>query len=205
MKILLSQLTLHNKLIASFALMLCILTMLGISVIVKLASVNEETSTVVREVQPVLIAAEELNAEMVEAASNPGFYMLDKNSNHLKKYVNQFTHVETTLAFLSASENTDPLAMEASQQLSKMIQVEEKEEATSDRKHILADLNNLHYAWSNTINEMVDFFKIGSSVAAYSEVEREKTERPWGKLAATPTQTTSVRTAIDSNSGWVEF
>ncbi|MEZ5541421.1 MAG: methyl-accepting chemotaxis protein [Pseudomonadota bacterium] len=53
-----------------------------------------------------------------------------------------------------ASRNVNPLAREISQLLTQMILDEEDQAATVERKRILADLNNLRYAWSNLMNEM---------------------------------------------------
>ena len=53
-----------------------------------------------------------------------------------------------------ASQNINPASRVISQLLTQMILDEEQEDATPERKQILADLNNLRYAWSNLMNEM---------------------------------------------------
>ncbi len=237
MKALLSQLNLHHKLIASFAIMLCILTLLGISSMFKLSSVNEVTATIVHDIQPTIIAVEELSTKTVQATSALGFYLLDKDPAYLEEYAQLASQLKETLRFLKASEfinqdesnrtlvnhiaatlsdfkkikpkvidaaesnaknlpatlyaseHINPLAREISQILSEMIQVEEAEEATPDRKQILADINNLRFAWTAMLNEMRLYLafrtpsaKQNMEVYNLNVYQRLETVKNWGDL-----------------------
>jgi len=202
MKNIFTNLTLRNKLIASFILVLSMQIAVGLSFTHKLSRVAGINSEIVNEVQPTLIAAKQLANDQLHLALNLGLYMLDKQDYHLESFEKNQVSLQGNLKILKqsesiqndhevrklldvisnridqliafkpevielagndqinipatkyASDEINPFAMEISQHLSEMIQIEEEEEASEVRKAILADLNNLRYAWSNLINEM---------------------------------------------------
>jgi len=196
------HLSLRQKLMASFALILFIQIAMGISFTHKLSHVDAEMTDNVTEIQPALVATEQLGVNLMQMSMHMGLYMLDKESYHLTEFdehniklhqninllekssvVQNNSDLRALLNSISqevgnfillrpgimalvedngkniiatkyASDEVNPLAMEISQLLSEMIQVEEDEDASFTRKQILSDLNNLRYAWSNMINEM---------------------------------------------------
>lgn len=202
MKNMYSRMTLVQKLIGSFSVVFAIMLVSGVNAISKLSSVNQEAVVVAKDIQPMVVLAETLHAELLSIAVGYGFYMLDedpgeldllqkhtdiargliqtlresrgvKDSEKLQARINTIeSEFEALLALRGevisivenpsqnivanqfASDVLNPIAMQISQVLSEMIQVEEAEGASQTRKQILADLNNLRYVWTNMLNEM---------------------------------------------------
>ncbi|MCB1754033.1 MAG: methyl-accepting chemotaxis protein [Gammaproteobacteria bacterium] len=87
------------------------------------------------------------------------FAAIETYLKQLKSYRPQIVDVVSNVgsnirASQFASDEVNPIAMEISQVLTEMILVEQNEEATADRKRILADLNDLRYLWTNLLSEM---------------------------------------------------
>ena len=176
MKILFSNITLRQKLLVSFAIILLLLMVMGLSFTHKLSRVDAETADIVNEIQPTLVATKQLENNLLQMSMHLGLYMLDKESYHIndfeKFHAALISNMETieqsevarndqevlavlesisshvdkfigfkpevmelvkdnsknVLATKYATDEVNPLAMEISQLLSEMIQVEEDEE-----------------------------------------------------------------------------
>ncbi len=196
------RLTLVQKLMASFGILLVIMLFFGMNSLQKLARVKSEANVIVNEIQPALMLADELRSRILNIGMSYGFYLLERDGHEekdiaqhvveVKKSIDELklansissdASIDTALSRIEAGVNAlvdlkpnivevvtdpgkniiasqyasdvlNPVAMEISQILSEMIQVEEDEEASQVRKNILADLNNLRYVWTNMLNEM---------------------------------------------------
>ena len=197
-----SNLSIRQKLMFSFGIVLAILVIEGVSFLGSLSSVNKRVARVVHDVQPALIGFKDLSEQLQSASSDLGFYLLSKEDSYrdsyaaelnalesnvralkqlpvireqessnqaiqeIEKEINRFADYYDTMVELGsdenrnmpamayASENTNPIFRQVTQLLSQMVSSEEEEEATADRKLILADINKLRYAWINQLNEM---------------------------------------------------
>ncbi len=94
---------------------------------------QKEYSLAIREIEKDIIRFAAYHDRMVELGA-------DENKN--------------ILAMAYASEHTNPIFRQATQLLSQMVLSEEEEEFSQIRKFILADINELRYAWINLLNEM---------------------------------------------------
>lgn len=100
MKRMYNRLTLVQKLVLSTAIVLSIMLVFGISTVGKFSRVSDEQRIVANEVQPALIVAEELLADILNAGMSLGFYMLDKSDHNLNTHNERIVSAETRIESL---------------------------------------------------------------------------------------------------------
>ena len=99
-----TDLSLRDKLLASFGVILLITVLPGLNSLGKLSSVKQEVSTVVDKIQPALLAAGHLYQELEQAAMSLGFYLLTKEDSHLTGYDSSLKSLGVILSELNESQ-----------------------------------------------------------------------------------------------------
>lgn len=97
MQNILTRLTIRMKLWIGFSLILAIFSLSSMVTLVSLSGVGAHVNDVVKDRQPTLILAKDLEASLEEAAGSLGFYLLTKEAQHLEEYNHQIKQAEVIL------------------------------------------------------------------------------------------------------------
>jgi len=99
----LSNLRIRTKLWLGFGVLLVILSIVAINTILSLSKLGDDTAHVVRDIQPAVFNAMELNDEVDAASKSLGFYLLSKEPQHKQHYLDSLDKMDALLNRLKAS------------------------------------------------------------------------------------------------------
>jgi len=196
----LSHLSIKHKVLGGFAIVLLAISIVVITAVINLSTIQHTVRHVTNEVQPSVLASMELIEHLDSAAVSLGFYLLSKEQTHIQAYQQRLAETKLTLvelkalpaitqdeqlselvegingdverfagfeqemtgyavnnsknypAMLYSATTLNPLSQQLLQNLSQMLLAEAEEPASEQRKNVLTDINELRYAWANTIN-----------------------------------------------------
>ena len=99
----LSNLRIRTKLWLGFGVWLVIWLVVAVNVFLSLTRVSGDTAHVVNEIQPAVFDAMELADELDASSKALGFYLLSKEPQHKKDYLNSLQKIDSLLEQLQAS------------------------------------------------------------------------------------------------------
>ncbi|MFQ5642730.1 MAG: methyl-accepting chemotaxis protein [Thiogranum sp.] len=113
----LSDLPVRHKVWGGFGILLILMVVLSIVSWRSLSQVSDDLSLVVEELQPVMLASQDLSQSLAQAAAALGLYLLTEEDSNRKDYRESLEAVEVAMSRLEGmlSERADP-ALQASLQ-----------------------------------------------------------------------------------------
>ena len=98
----LTHLSIKHKVLGGFAIVLFAISIVVITAVVNLSTIQDTVKHVTNEVQPSVLASMELLEHLDSAAISLGFYLLSKEESHIRAYQQRIAETQLKLEELKA-------------------------------------------------------------------------------------------------------